>query len=27
LDQLRTQPQWHTVLDRQGIVVLERVGP
>jgi uncharacterized membrane protein len=27
LDQLRTQPQWRTVLDRQGIVVLERVGP
>jgi len=27
LDQLRTQPQWHTVLDRQGIVVLERRPP
>jgi hypothetical protein len=27
LDQLRTQPQWRTVPDRQGIVVLERVGP
>jgi uncharacterized membrane protein len=27
LDRLRGQPQWRTVLDRQGIVVLERVGP
>jgi uncharacterized membrane protein len=27
LDQLRGQPQWRTMLDRQGIVVLERVGP
>ena len=27
LDQLRTRPQWRTLLDRQGIVVLERVGP
>jgi uncharacterized membrane protein len=27
LEQLRGQPQWRTVLDRQGIVVLERVGP
>jgi uncharacterized membrane protein len=27
LDQLRGQPRWRTLLDRQGIVVLERVGP
>jgi uncharacterized membrane protein len=27
LDRLRGQPQWRTLLDRQGIVVLERVGP
>jgi uncharacterized membrane protein len=27
LDQLRTQPHWHTVLDRQGIVVLEHRPP
>jgi uncharacterized membrane protein len=27
LDQLRGQPQWRTLLDRQGIVLLERVGP
>ena len=27
LEQLRGQPQWRTVLDRQGIVVMERVGP
>jgi uncharacterized membrane protein len=26
LEQLRGQPQWRTLLDRQGIVVLERVG-
>jgi uncharacterized membrane protein len=27
LDQLRGQAQWRTLLDRQGIVVLEHVGP
>jgi uncharacterized membrane protein len=27
LDQLRGQPQWRTLLDRQGIVVLEHVAP
>jgi hypothetical protein len=27
LEQLRGQPQWRTLLDRQGIVVLERVAP
>jgi hypothetical protein len=26
LDQLRAQPGWRTVLDRQGILVLERGG-
>jgi uncharacterized membrane protein len=27
LDRLRGQPQWRTLLDRQGIVVLERIPP
>jgi hypothetical protein len=26
LDRLRGQPQWRTLMDRQGIVLLERIG-